>query len=122
LDLVAIARASGIEHVNVVDTWQRKEVFRALRKALSHKGPAVVIVQGPCQQLPEMKRREVIPFMVEEELCTQCDACFKVWCPAIKRTAQNFPFIVPDECTACTVCAQVCPTEAIRLEDLAVLN
>ncbi|HEX6303099.1 MAG TPA: indolepyruvate ferredoxin oxidoreductase subunit alpha [Anaerolineales bacterium] len=121
LDLVAIARASGVEHVTVVDTWQRKEVFRSLRKALAHKGPAVVIAQGPCQQLPEMKRRETIPFFVEEDLCTQCEACFKVWCPAIKRTKNNFPFIVPEECTACTVCAQVCPTEAIRLVDLALV-
>jgi indolepyruvate ferredoxin oxidoreductase alpha subunit len=67
-----------------------------------------------------MKRREVIPFMVEEELCTKCDACFKVWCPAIKRTSEGFPFIVSEDCTACTVCAQVCPTEAIHLEDIAV--
>jgi indolepyruvate ferredoxin oxidoreductase alpha subunit len=120
LDLVAMTRAAGVEYVSVVDTWQRKEVLRTLRKALSHKGPAVVIVQGPCQQLPEMKRREIVPFVVEEELCTQCEACFKVWCPAIKRTENNFPFIVPEECTACTVCAQVCPTEAIHLVDMAV--
>jgi indolepyruvate ferredoxin oxidoreductase alpha subunit len=121
LDLVGIVRAAGVENVQVVDTWQRKEVFRTLRKALSYEGPSVVIAQGPCQQLPEMKRREIIPFMVEEELCTKCDACFKVWCPAIKRTSEGFPFIVSDDCTACTVCAQVCPTEAIHLEDIAVV-
>jgi len=120
LDLVAMARAAGVEYVSVVDTWQRKEVIRTMRKALSHKGPAVVIAQGPCQQLPEMKRREIVPFVVEEELCTRCEACFKVWCPAIKRTENDFPFIVPEECTACTVCAQVCPTEAIHLVDMAV--
>ena len=120
LDLVAMTRAAGVEYVSVVDTWQRKEVIRTLRKALSHKGPAVVIAQGPCQQLPEMKRREIVPFVVEEELCTRCEACFKVWCPAIKRTENDFPFIVPEECTACTVCAQVCPTEAIHLVDMAV--
>ena len=121
LDLVGIVRAAGVENVQVVDTWQRKEVFRTLRKALSYEGPSVVIAQGPCQQLPEMKRREIIPYMVEEELCTKCDACFKVWCPAIKRTSEGFPFIVSDDCTACTVCAQVCPTEAIHLEDIAVV-
>ena len=120
LDLVAMTRAAGVEYVSVVDTWQRKEVIRTLRKALSHKGPAVVIAQGPCQQLPEMKRREIVPFVVEEELCTRCEACFKVWCPAIKRTENDFPFIVPEECTACRVCAQVCPTEAIHLVDMAV--
>ncbi len=120
LDLTAVCKAAGVQHVQVVDTWDRREVVRSIRKALGVKGPAVVIAQGPCQQLPEMKRRKIIPYTVEEELCTQCEACFKVWCPAIKRTEDNFPYITPEECTACTVCAQVCPTEAIHLADLAV--
>jgi len=120
LNLAELVRASGVQDVTIVDTWQRLEVFRALRKALAHEAPSVVIAQGPCQQLPEMKRREVIPFLVEEELCTKCDACFKVWCPAIKRNQEGFPFIIAADCTSCTVCAQVCPTDAIRLADEVV--
>jgi len=118
LDLVAICRAAGVKKVEVVDTWQRKSVIRAIRSALDHDGPAVVITQGPCQQLPEMKRREIAPYTVDEELCTQCEACFKVWCPAIKRTEANFPIIEASECTSCTVCAQVCPTDAIHLLEM----
>ena len=120
LNLVAICKAAGVENVTVVDTWQRKDVARTLRKAVNYKGPSVVIAQGPCVQLPEMKRRDIPPYVVIEELCTQCDACFKVWCPAIKRTESNFPMILGDECTSCTVCAQVCPTEAIVLAETAV--
>lgn len=119
LDLAAVCRASGVQKVEVVDTWKRKEIVAALRQALAYDGPAVVIAQGPCQQLPEMKRREIIPYVVAEEDCTKCDACFKVWCPAIKRTEQGYPLIEARECTACTVCAQVCPTDAIRLADVA---
>lgn len=119
LDLEAMCRASGVEQVEVVDTWQRKEIVNVLRRAIAHKGPAVVIARGPCQQLPEIKKRNIVPFAVEEELCTQCDACFKVWCPAITRTEQNYPVIAAHECTSCTVCAQVCPTDAIRLSELA---
>jgi len=122
LDLVKIVQAAGVEHVKVVDTWQRKDIFQALNKAVAYSGPAVVIAQGPCQQLPEMKRRSIIPFYVEEDLCTQCEACFKVWCPAIKRTEKDFPVIVANECTACTVCAQICPTDAICLADPALVN
>jgi indolepyruvate ferredoxin oxidoreductase alpha subunit len=118
LDLEAICRASGVEKVEVVDTWQRKEIVNVLRRAIAHRGPAVVIARGACQQLPEIKHQKRIPFVVEEELCTQCDACFKVWCPAITRTAQNFPIIAANECTACTVCAQVCPTDAIKLAEV----
>ena len=113
LDLAAICRAAGVQFVQQVDTWDRKAVARALRKALAHQGPAVVIFEGPCQQLPEMKRRHVIPYFIDEELCTQCEACFKVWCPAIVRNARDYPQIVAADCTACTVCAQVCPVDAI---------
>ena len=120
LDLEALCRASGVEKVEVVDTWQRKEIVNALRRAIAHKGPAVVIARGPCQQLPEVKRSPRIPFFVIEDLCTQCNACFKVWCPAITRTENNFPVIAANECTSCTVCAQVCPTDAIKLAEVMV--
>ncbi|MDH5607420.1 MAG: 4Fe-4S binding protein, partial [Anaerolineae bacterium] len=109
--------AAGVEQIQLVDTWQRNEVRRAISKAVAHQGPAVVIAQGPCQQLPEMKYRDFVPYFVEEEICTKCDACFKVFCPAIKRTADGFPFIAAAECTACTVCAQVCPEDAIYLRE-----
>ncbi len=114
LDLEALCRAAGVQKVEVVDTWQRKEIVRALHAALAYEGPSVLIARGPCQQLPEMKQRHLAPFHVDETLCTQCDACFKVWCPAIKRNEQGYPFIVAEDCTACTVCAQVCPTDAIQ--------
>ncbi len=113
LDLKAICEATGVHKVETVDTWDRKGILRAIQTALSHMGPSVVIAQGPCQRIPEMKSREIIPFFIDEELCTQCEACFKVWCPAIVRNERNFPEIVAAECTACTVCAQVCPIEAI---------
>ncbi len=115
LDLEAIVRAAGVRQVEIVDTWQRKQVGRALRAGLAHDGPAVVIARGPCVRLPEMRLEErgAFPYFVDETLCTQCEACFKVWCPAITRTAQGFPTIDALECTACTVCVQVCPADAI---------
>ena len=115
LDLEAMVRAAGVKQVQVVDTWQRKEVGRAIRAALLQGEPSVVIARGPCMRLPEMKlsERAASPYVVDESLCTKCDACFKVWCPAITRTAEGFPAIDTLDCTACTVCAQVCPTEAI---------
>jgi indolepyruvate ferredoxin oxidoreductase alpha subunit len=113
LDLEQLCLATGVEHVKVVDTWNRKAVLGAIRKALAHQGPSVVISQGQCVRLPEFRQQEIIPYYVDEELCTQCDACFKVWCPAITRTEDGFPIIDAADCTACTVCAQVCPPDAI---------
>jgi indolepyruvate ferredoxin oxidoreductase alpha subunit len=113
LNIAEMVKAIGVEKVDVVDTWDRKAVPRAIRAALAHDAPAVVIAQGPCVMLPEIKGRDAPPYYVDESLCTQCDACFKVWCPAITRTDENFPLINGTECTSCTVCAQVCVPDAI---------
>ena len=113
LNIAEMVKAIGVEKVDVVDTWDRKAVPRAIRAALAHDAPAVVVAQGPCVMLPEIKGRDAPPYYVDESLCTQCDACFKVWCPAITRTDENFPLINGTECTSCTVCAQVCVPDAI---------
>ncbi len=117
LDLAKLVKATGVEHIAVVDTWERKNILQAMRKALNHPGPSVVIAQGRCVQLPEMKRRDIIPFFVVDEDCTKCEACFKVWCPAITKTEEGYPVIDSVDCTSCTVCAQMCPTDAIVLMD-----
>ena len=113
LDLAAVCKALGVEFVETVDTWDRKAIPKVIRQALAHAGPAVVIAQGPCVRLPEMKYRDFTPYYVDESLCTQCDACFKIWCPAIERTKDNYPRITASDCTACSVCAQVCVPVAI---------
>jgi len=119
LDLVAVCRGVGVKHVHVVDTWNRKQVVRAIRSALAEQAPSVVIAQGPCQRLPEMKQRQFTPYYVDESLCTQCEACYKIWCPAITRNQRDFPQINAVDCTACTVCAQMCPPDAIYPQEPA---
>jgi indolepyruvate ferredoxin oxidoreductase alpha subunit len=113
LDLEALCRAVGVQNVTVVDTWQRKEVLRAIRSAVAYDGAAVVIARGPCQQLPEMRQRDLMPYIIDEAACTNCEACYKVWCPAITPGATGKPVIDPLACVACSLCAQVCVPGAI---------
>ena len=56
-DFATLARAVGVRHVTEVDAWQMLEVKRAFREAMQYDGVAVVVIHGPCQQLPEMKER-----------------------------------------------------------------
>jgi len=113
LDLEALCRAVGVQHVTVVDTWQRSSLLRAIRAALAYEGPAVVIARGPCQQLPEMRYRDLVPYTIDEATCTNCEACYKVWCPAIAPGPNGKPAIDPLACVACGVCAQICVPGAI---------
>jgi indolepyruvate ferredoxin oxidoreductase alpha subunit len=59
------------------------------------------------------------PFTVQLDLCTACGTCFRVGCPAISNSTEKNEKgrpkseIDPGMCTGCTICAQVCPSEAI---------
>jgi len=113
-DFATLARAVGVKHVAEVDAWQMLEVKRAVKEAMQYDGVAVVVVHGPCQQLPEMKEREIVPCFVDQEACYGCDLCLALYCPAILEGEEDKPLILERECVACDICAQICPVEAIH--------
>jgi len=113
-DFATLARAVGVKHVAEVDAWQMLEVKRAVKEAMQYDGVAVVVVHGPCQQLPEMKEREIVPYVVDQEACYGCDLCLALYCPAILKDEEDKLHILEHECVACDICAQICPVEAIH--------
>ena len=113
LDLEKLVKAVGVEQVEVVDTWDRRALAKAIRAAMSFAGPAVVIARGPCQLLPEMRRRKLTPFSIDYNLCTNCGACYRCHCPAIVTGDKGLPTIIANDCVACTVCVEYCPETAI---------
>ncbi len=116
IDFEALCRAMGVPQVETVDTWDRQGLLGAARRALAFDGPAVVVVRGPCQQLPEMKAAERVPYAIDTAACTLCEACYRAWCPALRPGPDGYPRIDPSECTACSLCAQYCPFGAIVQE------
>ena len=56
------------------------------------------------------------------ELCNGCSACFRISCPAIEASTQTNEHghakaeIDSSVYTGCTLCSQICPTEAIMLK------
>ncbi len=119
-DFATLARAVGVRHIAEVDAWQMLEVKRALKEAMQYDGMAVVVVHGPCQRLPEMKKRDIVPYFIDPEVCHGCDLCVALYCPAILRGKEGRPRILEHECVACDICAQVCPVEAIHQQVRAV--
>ena len=112
VDFEALIRAIGVEHVTVLDPWELKEMRTAVKEAMAHPGPAVVIARRACILLPEEKAVDRTPFRVDQEACIQCDYCMESGCPALIM-AGEYPTIREWECIGCAICAQLCPVDAI---------
>jgi indolepyruvate ferredoxin oxidoreductase alpha subunit len=119
VDLVRLCEALGVTDIQTVDPYNLEESKAAFQRSFQHDGPSVVITNRPCVLMP--RRVKEAPYKVISESCNGCKLCFRVGCPAIAAskeiTKKGHPKAIIDEdlCTGCTICAQVCPEDAIVL-------
>ncbi len=120
INIADVVRAMGVTYIEEVNAWDVINVNKIIRAALRHEdGPAVIIVRGACVFTPYFQQRP--PMHVDLVKCVACGSCLRVGCPAITKSDEIYPTnnkakskIDPLLCTGCTVCMQVCPTEAIQ--------
>ena len=119
IDIAAVVRAMGVTFLEEVPAWDVNKLNKVMRAAMRHEdGPAVIIVRGACVFTPHFRLQ---PRMrVDPAKCVACGSFLRVGCPAIFKSDEIYPtnnkpksMIDPLLCTGCTVCMQVCPTEAI---------
>jgi TPP-dependent indolepyruvate ferredoxin oxidoreductase alpha subunit len=107
-----IAKAVGIEKVDVIDPYDLKAATATIRQTLDYQGPSVIISQRPCPLLIERGN----PREIKEE-CNGCGVCVKAFgCPAISLKGEQAE-IDATLCYGCGVCETVCPFEAIRRKE-----
>jgi len=115
VDLEALARAIGVEHVRKVDSYDLKALKEVIREEMDRPEVSVVITYNPCM-LIRRKKFDIKKYRVNEDKCINCGICLKVGCPAVvKNEDETKSHIVESLCTGCSVCAQVCPKDAIEL-------
>ncbi|MFQ6104412.1 MAG: indolepyruvate ferredoxin oxidoreductase subunit alpha [Candidatus Glassbacteria bacterium] len=112
IDLARLVRALGIRLVRTVDPYDLSDIVAAIKDFISQNEPSVIISRRRCALLPEAREEEGPPYFVKDALCVACGLCLKLGCPAILDTGDN-PLILEDYCVGCSLCAQVCPKEAI---------
>ncbi|MBN2204293.1 MAG: indolepyruvate ferredoxin oxidoreductase subunit alpha [Thermoleophilia bacterium] len=121
VDLAAICRALGVEHVAVVDPYDYQACLDALKAGLAFDGPAVIITNRPCMLFPS-KAAGLGAFAVDEELCNACQLCMSLGCPSLHHVeathkGRHKVAIDTDTCAGCSLCEQLCGTGAIRRVD-----
>jgi indolepyruvate ferredoxin oxidoreductase alpha subunit len=113
-----VARACGVKFVEVVDCFDLEKTTEVIEKAIRFEGPALVVSRGLCSILAIRERRQkgvkTVTYAVDLEACTDCRLCVKsLGCPALTIEKERV-VIDAAQCDGCALCAQVCPSEAIK--------
>jgi len=110
------AIASGIDRIKVFDPYNVEETKKTLLEEIRDNIPSILISRKPCALLKDAP--QYAPYQVDTEKCTSCGVCLKIACPAIEKkyTEGNkwVAYINEPLCTGCSVCAQICPFDAIH--------
>jgi indolepyruvate ferredoxin oxidoreductase alpha subunit len=117
VDLAAICKALGVEHIDIVDPYDYEACLTALKAGLAYDGPAVLITNRPCVLFPRKLGADGV-YEVDEELCNACQQCMKLGCPSLHHTdavyrKRHKVEIDANTCTGCSLCAQLCRPGAI---------
>ena len=113
VSIADIVRAAGVSHVTVIRPYRIKKSIQAVKEALNYQGVSVVISQELCTLYARgLKKARGKPFYVGEKCKNHKDCINELACPAF-FIQNNRVKIDPTLCVGCTVCAQVCPENAM---------
>ncbi|ABD86265.1 indolepyruvate ferredoxin oxidoreductase subunit alpha [Rhodopseudomonas palustris] len=118
IDYAALIRAIGVKWVRTVDSYDLAATQQALREAIAYRGVAVLISNRPCVLDPVKIKGP--PLEIVTGQCTACQSCMNLGCPALTWSDQWFEGrhrvkIDPALCIGCTLCAQVCTVDCIKI-------
>jgi len=108
-----IVRAAGVTQVSVIKPYRVQKSIDAIKAAIEYKGVSVVISREPCILYEKsLKKAHDRPFYVGGKCKNHRDCISALACPAFYIRNDRIK-IDPALCTGCTVCAQICPENAI---------
>ncbi len=109
LDLEALCKAVGVEHIAIADPFDLKGLEKILKEETAREALSVIIVRRPCELLPGRTSKPAVTIIE----CKNCGVCMRMGCPALIKGEAG---VVVDEtlCTGCGLCVRVCPTGCIR--------
>ena len=107
-----ILKGIGLNFVKTVDPLHMEETVATVREAAAKKGVKAIIFKSPCIAIVKSNKKASI-----SEKCIQCGKCIReIGCPAIVKIDGKVT-IDSNLCTGCNLCGQICPVEAIRVNE-----
>ena len=110
-----IVRGCGVEDVHLIRPFRVKSAIEKIKASADYDGISVIISEEMCplfaRATSQLKRSK--PFYINPEKCQNHKICLnKLACPAMYMEDEKVG-IHKHLCTGCTVCAQICPENAI---------
>ncbi len=112
IDIVALCKAMGIKHINVVNAFDIEKLTEVLKAETAREELSVIITKAPCVLL----KGNVFPNKCKpvSEKCKKCGLCLKPGCPALTKAEDGTIMIDETMCNGCGLCKQLCKFDAIE--------
>ncbi|MFA6008969.1 MAG: indolepyruvate ferredoxin oxidoreductase subunit alpha [Desulfobacteraceae bacterium] len=115
IDIESVVRGLGVKHVSVIKPYNLSKSIETIKEALDFQGVSVIIAKEKCtlyaKSLKQLKGRA---FTIDQAKCKNHRDCIStIACPAFYLDGDRV-MINAEQCTGCSVCAQICPEKAIR--------
>ena len=110
-----LIKEMGFTDVQRIDQFQYKEAKQIIDEAIKREGISIVITTRPCALKYKIKET---PFRVDPNVCISCKTCIRTGCPPLRMKQyegidKEKSSIDVTQCVGCSICAQVCPVNAI---------
>ena len=113
INIEALVKSLGVKNVSVINNYNLKETLDVIKREIDRDELSVIITTKPCALLKTNQKLGL--YVVDEDKCTGCKMCIQLGCPAISFI-DNKSVIEPTMCFGCSICAQICPTDAISIK------
>jgi len=110
-----VVRGCGVKDVHVVQPFKIKKTLEAVQASMDYDGLSVIISREYCPLFAKAigERKRTRPFSVNANKCKNHRTCInELACPAMFLDGERVR-IDRNLCTGCSVCAQICPENAI---------
>ncbi len=113
VDIETVVRSLGVKHVSVVKPYKLKKSVAQLKEAFEFQGVSVVIAKEKCSLYAKgLKQLKGKPFQVTDK-CKNHRTCIdEIACNAF-YLEKGVVKIDAALCVGCSICAQICPENAI---------